>query len=98
LIAPSSVTSYPVDVFAFVQDAVTGQNATTPGGGPFVGSGCYIRPTGFTDCIVGAPYVPGVPTGHFKVTVFVTRQGAGTMFDSYTMLAPPSPAITGDFR
>jgi hypothetical protein len=89
---PSPNASYPVTVTAFVQDAVTGQNATTPNGVPFVASTCYIQPTGFTKCIVGAPYMPLVPSGHpYKVTVFVTKG------DGETLLAPPSPTVTGDF-
>jgi hypothetical protein len=89
---PSPNASYPVTVTAFVQDALTGQNATTPNGVPFVASTCYIQPTGFTKCIVGAPYMPVVPPGHlYKVTVFVTTG------DGKTMLAPPSPTVTGAF-
>src|ERR1700730_4849056 len=41
---PAEDASYPVLATAFVQDAVTGQNATTPGGGPFVASTCYVQP------------------------------------------------------
>ena len=74
-IFPSGSTGYLVSAFAFVQDAVTGQNATTPSpNGPVFGSSCNIQPTGFTHCYVAAPYGPSVPSGHpYKVTVFVTN-------------------------
>lgn len=92
VIFPSPFTSYSVVVTAFVQDAVTGQNATSPNG-PFVYSTCYIQPTGFTKCIVGALYMPVVSPGHaYKVTLFVTT------LDGKTMLAPPSPTVTGEFN
>lgn len=65
-----------VDVIAWVQDALTGQNATSPGGnGPFAGSSCNIRPTGFTQCGASAPYALSVPSGDpYKVTLFVTAR------------------------
>jgi hypothetical protein len=94
--------SYDVTLSAFIQDAVTGQNATTPGtGGPVVQSGCYIQPVGFTNCTVYAPYSPGVPSGHpYRVTVFVTKnylpcslQKAGSLCSSQ-LLAPPSQTVT----
>ena len=102
---PSPNTSYTVTLSAFVQDAVTSQNATTPNGIPVVASGCYIQPAGFTQCIVGAPYMPVVPSGDpYRVTVFVTMnylpcslQKANLQCSSQ-LLAPPSPAVTGDFE
>jgi hypothetical protein len=100
-IYPSPATSYFVTLFAFVQDAVTGQNATTPGGTPVIGSGCYIRPTGVTHCLVSAPYLPAVTSGHpYKVTVFVTQTDVPCSLQkaddscSSQLLASPSPAIT----
>jgi hypothetical protein len=99
------LTSYSLTLSAFVQDAVTGQNATTPSGSPVVESGCDIQPTGFTHCIIGAPYLPVVPSGDpYKVTVFVTQnylpcslQKADELCSSQ-LLAPPSPTVTGDFE
>lgn len=97
--------SYTVELFAYVQDAVTGQNATTPSGIPVVGSSCTVQSAGFTRCIVGAPYMPGVSSGDpYKVTVFVTMnylpcslQKAGLQCSSQ-LLAPPSPTVAGDFE
>ena len=102
---PAEDASYPVLATAWVQDAVTGQNATTPGGGPLVASTCHIQPTGFTHCIVGAPYMPGVPAGDpYKVTVYITKtslpcplQPGGSQCSSQ-LLAPPSPTVTGNFE
>jgi len=98
---PSPATSYFVTLFAFVQDAVTGQNATIPRGYTVVGSGCYIQPTGLTHCLVSAPYLPVVPSGHpYKVTVFVTQADTPCSLQkanepcSSQLLAPPSPTIT----
>jgi hypothetical protein len=101
LIAPPFGSSYYVVATAFVQDAVTGQNATRPdGGGPFIQSGCYIQPTGFAHCLVSAWFFPTVAPGDpYKVTVFVTKeytpcslQKAGQC--SSQLLAPPSPTVT----
>lgn len=68
--------TYIVDVYAYVQDAATGQNATGPDGeGPVLGNSCNLQPTGLTDCGVDAPYMPSVPSGgHYRVTLFVTAQ------------------------
>jgi hypothetical protein len=102
-VGPNLITSYPVDVYALVQDAVTGQNATGPNG-PVVANGCYIHPTGFSQCIVEAPYTPGSPNApHYKVTLFVTSGGlpctiriAGLICSSSSrLLAPPIPPVTG---
>ena len=97
-------TNYVVEADALVQDAVTGLNATGPNG-PVIGGGCYIPPTGFTDCLISAPYDPSVPSGHaYKVTVFVRGVSAlpclsqpcpsNTIANSSQLLAPPSPTIT----
>ena len=88
---PSPNTSYPVVARALIQDAVTGQNATTPtpSGTSVIAGTCYIQPTGFSQCLIGAPYEPAVPSGHpYNVTVFVTA------LDGKTALARPSPTIT----
>ncbi|MDA4123383.1 MAG: hypothetical protein OK456_09415 [Thaumarchaeota archaeon] len=70
VVYPPEGGSYFVSVWAFVQDAVTGQNVTTDGGQSYILGGCGIQSTGFTDCYAGA----GVPPGHtYKVTVFVTK-------------------------
>ncbi len=89
-----------VAIYALVQDAVTGQNATGPhssrcGNGMLRSS----RPD-LPDCIVEAPYMPQVPSGDpIKVALFVTQQylpcslqkpGLGCS----QLLAPPSPAFT----
>jgi hypothetical protein len=94
-----------VDIWAFVQDAITGQNATNPVGAPVVASGCYIQPTGFTQCIVGAPYTPVAPSApHYKVTLFVTTSDmpcslkVPELLCPAELLAPPSPTVTGDFE
>jgi hypothetical protein len=93
-----------VTIYAYVQDAVTGQNATTLGGSPAVASACEIQPTGFSQCIVGAPYFPVVPSApHYKVTLFVTKNDMPCPLEnagcggSSQLLAPPSPTVTGDF-
>ena len=95
------ITSYYVAVSAFVQDAVTGQNATGPDGdGPLVQSGCYIEPTGLTQCTVYAPFGLAVPSGDpYKVTLFVTMsempcslQKPGLPCDSQ-LLAPPTTFV-----
>jgi len=96
------VSSYVVTLSVYIQDAITGQNATTPGtGGPVVQSACDIQPTGFTNCTVYAPYSAGVPSGHpYKVTVFVTKNSLPCSLQepglqcSSLLLAPPSPTIT----
>ena len=76
---PSLYSSYSVYLTALVQDAVTGQNTTVAGG-------CYIQPTGFTNCYV----VGHVPNGHtYKVTLYVTKT------DGKTMLAPSSTITYG---
>ena len=81
---PALYSSFSVYVTAFVQDAVTGKNVTTSSGLSIITGGCYIQPTGFTNCYV----VGHVPGGHaYKATVFVTKT------DGKTMLAP-SPTIT----
>ena len=99
------ITAYSVDVYALVQDGVTGQNATGPNG-PVVANLCYIHPTGFTQCEVAAPYTPVAPSApHYKVTLFVTKGGmpctlriAGLICSSSSrLLAPPIPPVTGDF-
>jgi hypothetical protein len=67
-------TSDVVTIAAYVQDAVTGQNATRPDGeGPIVESSCDLQPTGFTQCGVDAPFALSVRSGDsYKVTLFVT--------------------------
>jgi hypothetical protein len=96
--------NYVVDAAAFIQDAATGQNATGPNGIPLIGSSCTISPTGFTHCLVGAPYLPSVPSGHaYKVTVFVRGVSSlpclsmpcpsNTMAQQSQLLAPPSPPL-----
>ena len=90
---PSPVTTYPVAVTAFVRDAVTGQNATTntPSGTPVISNSCDIQPTGVTHCLVGAPYVPSVPSGHpYDVTVFVTTLGGNTMLAPSATITVPA--------
>jgi len=86
-----------VDLSAYVQDAVTGQNATRPDGeGPVLANSCNLQPTGFTQCAVYAPFELSVPSGDpYKVTLFVTRQyepwslqPAGSLCASQ-LLAPP---------
>ena len=69
-------TSDVVTISAYVQDAVTGQNAARPDGeGPVVGSSCDLQSTGFTQCGVDAPFALGVPSGDpYKVTLFVTTE------------------------
>lgn len=89
-------TSDVVTIAAYVQDARTGQNATRPDGqGPVVESSCDLRPTGFTQCGVDAPFALSVPSGDsYKVTLFAT---AGYLPCSLThvslcaseLLAPP---------
>jgi hypothetical protein len=70
VVYPQENDSYLVAVFAFVQDAVTGQNITTSSGQSSIGGLCAIQPTGFTECVAGG----GVPPGHtYKVTVYVTK-------------------------
>jgi hypothetical protein len=70
VVYPPEGGSYFVSVWAFIQDAVTGQNVTTDSGQSYVLGGCGIQSTGFTDCYAGA----GVPPGHtYKVTVYVTK-------------------------
>lgn len=67
IVYPPESGTYPVSVFALVQDAVTGQNLTT---GPLIGSDCPVQPTGFTECIAGG----FLPPGHtYKITVYVTK-------------------------
>ena len=99
VVYPPENGSYPVAVFAFVQDAVTGQNATLPGGGPVVASGCYIQPTGYSQCEDYAPWV--LPSGHYKVTVYITKgdlpcsiRPAGTSFPCTSQLLAPSQTFT----
>ena len=70
VVYPPENDSYLVVVFAFVQDAVTGQNITTSSGQSSIGGLCAIQPTGFSECVAGG----GVPPGHtYKVTVYVTK-------------------------
>jgi hypothetical protein len=99
------ITSYHVDIYALVQDAVTGQNATGPSG-PVIANVCHIHPTGFSQCIVEAPFTPVAPSApHYKVTLFVTSGGlpctiriAGLICSSSSQLvAPLIPPVTGDF-
>lgn len=86
-IYPSDNKSYPVDVTALVQDAVTGQNVTTSGGHSILRGLCYIQPTGSTNCYVAG----GVPTGQaLKVTISVTK------LDDKTMLAPSSTVTVSE--
>jgi len=86
-IYPSDNKSYPVDVTAFVQDAVTGQNVTTSGGHSILRGLCYIQPTGFTNCYVAG----GVSSGDaLKVTISVTK------VDDKTMLAPSSTVTVSE--
>lgn len=76
-----------VDIFAYVQDALTGQNATRPdGGGPVVGNSCNLQPTGLTKCGVDAPFGLAVPSGDpYRVTLFVTSQ-----YEPCSLLRPGS--------
>jgi hypothetical protein len=93
-------TGYPVAVFAFVQDAVTGQNVTMGGGQSYIGGLCLIGPTGFTECVAGG----SVPPGHaYKVTVYVTKDllpcsirpaNHANLHCESQLLAPVSPTIT----
>jgi hypothetical protein len=89
-----------VDVIAWVQDALTGQNATGPGGaGPFVASSCNIQPTGFTPCGASASYSLSVPSGDpYKVTLFVTARYSPCSLTNgppcaSQLLAPPITVI-----
>jgi hypothetical protein len=93
-----------VAIYAYVQDAVTGQNATRPDGdGPVLGNSCNLQPTGLTDCGVDAPFGLSVPSGdHYKVTLFVTSQyepcslrPAGSLCAS-TLLASPLTFIISE--
>lgn len=94
--------SYYVTVTAFVQDAVTGQNATGPNG-PLVDNVCFIHSTGLSQCVVAAPYRPVVPSGDsYKVTLFVTKDYTPCLLSSFStctsqLLALPSPTVTGAF-
>jgi hypothetical protein len=97
---PPEDGSYPVAVFAFVQDAVTGQNVTTGGGQSYIAGGCGIQPTGFTECVAGG----SVPPGHtYKITVYVTKTylpcsirpaNHADLHCESQLLAPVSPTIT----
>ena len=96
--------TYIVDISAYVQDAVTGQNATRPDGeGPVLGNSCNLQPTGLTNCGVDAPFGLSVPSGdHYRVTLFVTAQyepcslePAGSLCAS-TLLAPPITFIISE--
>jgi hypothetical protein len=98
VVYPAEGGSYFVSVWAFVQDAVTGQNVTTDGGQSYVLGGCGIQSTGFTDCYAGA----GVPPGHtYKVTVYVTKgnllpcsiRPAGTNFACTSQLLAPIQTV-----
>jgi hypothetical protein len=98
-----------VVINAFIQDAVTGQNATVADafsnyGVPLIGGSCEIPATGFTTCQILSHSLPYVPAGHpYKVTVFVTGPSAlpclsepcppNTIAHSWPMEAPPSPPI-----
>lgn len=70
VVYPAEDASYSVAVFAFVQDAVTGQNVTTSSSQDYFGGGCSIQQFGYSECVV-----PGaVPPGHtYKVSVYVTK-------------------------
>jgi hypothetical protein len=100
VVYPPENGSYAVAVFAFVQDAVTGQNVTTGGGQSYIAADCNIQPTGFTECIAGG----SVPAGHtYKITVFVTKgdlpcsirpANDANLYCTSQLLAPVSPTIT----
>jgi hypothetical protein len=98
VVYPPENDSYLVAVFAFVQDAATGQNVTTDSGQSYIGGGCGIQPTGFTDCYAGA----GVPLGHtYKVTVYITKgdlpcsiRPAGASVVCTSQLLAPTQTIT----
>ena len=99
VVYPPDNAAIVVSVWAFVQDAVTGQNVTTDSGQYYVGGGCGIQPTGFTDCYAGA----GVPPGHtYKVTVYVTKgdllpcsiRPAGANFACTSQLLAPIQTVT----
>jgi hypothetical protein len=98
VIEPRQNASYLIAAIAFIQDAVTGQNVTTSGGGSYLVSGCAIQPTGFTHCVISAP--SGLPPGTYKVTVYITKGDALCSLVhnnppcTSQLLAPPSPTIT----
>jgi cytoskeletal protein RodZ len=71
VVYPPDNAAIAVSVWAFVQDAATGQNVTTDNGSlSYIGGDCGIHATGFTNCYAGG----SVPPGHtYKVTVYVTE-------------------------
>jgi len=71
VVYPPDNAAIAVSVWAFVQDAATGQNVTTDNGNlSYIGGDCGIHATGFTNCYAGG----SVPPGHtYKVTVYVTE-------------------------
>lgn len=99
VVYPPENAAIVVSIWAFVQDAVTGQNVTTDSGQSYIGGGCGIQSTGFTDCYAGA----GVPPGHtYKVTVYVTKgdllpcsiRPAGANFACTSQLLAPIQTVT----
>ncbi len=98
VIEPRQNASYLIAAFAFIQDAVTGQNVTTSSGQSSLGESCAIQPSGFTHCVISAP--SGLPPGTYKVTVYITKGDALCSLVhnnppcTSQLLAPPSRTIT----
>jgi hypothetical protein len=82
-----------VDLTAFVQDAVTGQNASHTAVAAW---SCVIPPAGFTDCQILAINQPAVPAGHaYEVTVIVSGPShlPDAVPQSWPRLAAPETMI-----